>query len=274
MFQGTAFPINTYETDSSLAEAVGMTRDWADEDRSKQFAVKNSAFPVRTILVQNSSGGALTPGMALKWAAGYYGTKVQAATNGVPICGFVPASIQTAATIPTGAYFWMIVHGPTSVLKSAADVAVAGNYAYVTCDRGLVIVNVADPVQPKVAATVGAPFLRGARSVTVTTAGAHFTWVPADFLRERGVTPWRHMPAWIPPVGPTAGFLKRSNARAVAKGLTFRPLAVTAKDTLEWHKTRPAEERKAMDEGAVAGIPAAKEAEVLAAWHAAQKGSA
>jgi 2'-hydroxyisoflavone reductase len=109
---------------------------------------------------------------------------------------------------------------------------------------------------------------------SVTTAGAHFTWVPADFLRERGVTPWRHMPAWIPPVGPTAGFLMRSNARAVAKGLTFRPLAVTAKDTLEWHKTRPAEERKAMDEGAVAGIPAAKEAEVLAAWHAAQKGSA
>lgn len=123
MFQGTAFPINTYETDSSLAEAVGMTRDWADEDRSKQFAVKNSAFPVRAILVQNSSGAALTPGMALKWTAGYYGTKVQAATNGVPICGFVPASIQTAATIPTGAYFWMIVHGPTSVLKSAADVA-------------------------------------------------------------------------------------------------------------------------------------------------------
>jgi hypothetical protein len=41
---------------------------------------------------------------------------------------------------------------------------------------------------------------------------------------------------------------------------------VTAKDTLDWHKTRSEAERKAMDDGAVAGIPASKEAEVLAAW--------
>ena len=54
----------------------------------------------------------------------------------------------------------------------------------------------------------------------------------------------------------------------MAAGLTFRPLAVTAKDTLEWHKTRPAEEQKATLEGAIAGIPPAKEAEVLAAWKA------
>ena len=60
-------------------------------------------------------------------------------------------------------------------------------------------------------------------------------------------------------------------AKALAQGLTFRPLAVTAKDTLDWHKTRPPEERKAMDDGAVAGIPASKETEVLALWHAKQK---
>jgi 2'-hydroxyisoflavone reductase len=108
----------------------------------------------------------------------------------------------------------------------------------------------------------------------VTTAGAEFTWVPADFLKANGVNGWRHMPTWMPPEGATAGFSRRSNARALAQGLTFRPLAVTAKDTLEWHKTRPAEERKAMDDGAVAGIPASKEAEVLALWHAKQKNGA
>ncbi|MBI3568706.1 MAG: twin-arginine translocation signal domain-containing protein [Gemmatimonadetes bacterium] len=107
----------------------------------------------------------------------------------------------------------------------------------------------------------------------VTTAGAQFTWVPADFLKEHGVNGWRHMPVWVPPVGATAGFTRRSNVKAVAKGLTFRPLAVTAKDTLDWHKTRPAAEQKTLDDGAIAGIPTSKETEVLAAWHAKQKGA-
>jgi 2'-hydroxyisoflavone reductase len=105
----------------------------------------------------------------------------------------------------------------------------------------------------------------------VTTAGAEFTWVPADFLRANGVRGWQHMPVWLPPEGQTAGFSRRNCARALAKGLTFRPLAVTAKETLDWHKTRPPQEQKAMDDGAIAGIPASKETEVLAAWHAKQK---
>ena len=109
----------------------------------------------------------------------------------------------------------------------------------------------------------------------ITTSGAQFTWVPADFLREHGVRPWAgkdSVPVWIDPQGPNIGFSQWSNARAVAAGLTYRPLAVTAKDTLDWHKTRPADERKALDDGMRAGLSAAKEAEVLAAWHATQKG--
>jgi 2'-hydroxyisoflavone reductase len=102
----------------------------------------------------------------------------------------------------------------------------------------------------------------------VTTAGAQFTWVPADFLAGQKIQPWRHMTVWIPPVGPTAGFMRRSIARALAAGLTFRPLAVTAKDTLDWNKTRPPEQLKALAEGAVGGISAEREAQVLAAWKA------
>ena len=102
----------------------------------------------------------------------------------------------------------------------------------------------------------------------VTTSGASFTWVPTEFLTAQSVRGWRHMPIWLPPQGETAGFLRRSIAKALAAGLTFRPLAVTAKDTLDWHKKRPEAEQKAMLEGAVAGIPATKEAEVLAAWKA------
>jgi 2'-hydroxyisoflavone reductase len=79
------------------------------------------------------------------------------------------------------------------------------------------------------------------------------------------------MPVWIAPGPENAGFSARSVAKAVAKGLTFRPLAVTAKDTLEWAKTRTPEQQKALADGAVAGLSAAREAEVLAAWRAKQK---
>ncbi len=114
-----------------------------------------------------------------------------------------------------------------------------------------------------------AEMLHGVKAVT--TAGAQFTWVPWEFLQAQKVRPWRDMPVWQPPVGRTAGYQRRDASKAIAKGLTFRPLAVTAKDTLDWHKTRPAEEQAATLEGRVNGIGRAREAEVLAAWRATQK---
>ncbi len=105
----------------------------------------------------------------------------------------------------------------------------------------------------------------------VTHSDARFTWVPWSFLAEQKIRPWRDMPTVVPPEGDTAGFSRRNIDRAVAKGLTFRPLAVTIKDTLDWHKTRPQEDRDKMDAGAVSGISAAREAEVLTAWHAKEK---
>jgi nucleoside-diphosphate-sugar epimerase len=128
------------------------------------------------------------------------------------------------------------------------------------------IYNACGPSAP----TTMAQMLYGIKAVT--TAGAQFTWVPAAFLAAHGVHGWRHMPVWLPPTGATAGFLRKSNARALAKGLTFRPLAMTAKDVLDWNATRPAAQLEALAQGAVAGISAEKEAEVLAAWHASQPG--
>jgi 2'-hydroxyisoflavone reductase len=105
----------------------------------------------------------------------------------------------------------------------------------------------------------------------VTHSDARFTWVPWSFLGEQKIRAWRDMPIVVPPEGETAGFSRRNIDRALAKGLTFRPLAVTIKDTLDWHKTRPQEDRDKLAAGAVAGISAAREAEVLTAWHAKQK---
>ncbi|HTE45728.1 MAG TPA: NAD-dependent epimerase/dehydratase family protein [Gemmatimonadaceae bacterium] len=102
----------------------------------------------------------------------------------------------------------------------------------------------------------------------VTTSGAQFTWVPWEFLQAQGIRPWTQMTVWQPPVGRTAGYQRRSAAKAIAKGLTFRPVAVTAKETLDWHKTRPQAEQDGTLNGAINGLAMTKEAEVLAAWKA------
>ncbi len=92
---------------------------------------------------------------------------------------------------------------------------------------------------------------------------AKFTWVPADFLEKENVAPWSDMPVWVPPSGEEGGLGAVSIKKALAKGLTFRPLAVTARDTVAWFKSRPAERQAKMG----AGITKEREAEVLAAWH-------
>ena len=76
---------------------------------------------------------------------------------------------------------------------------------------------------------------------------------------------------WQPPLGATARYQRRDASKAIAKGLTFRPVAVTAKDTLDWHRTRPEAERDAVLQGkAQNGLAMTIEAEVLAAWRASQ----
>jgi 2'-hydroxyisoflavone reductase len=93
-------------------------------------------------------------------------------------------------------------------------------------------------------------------------ADARFTWVEHEFLAELGVQPWSDMPVWVPPVGTFAGLGQVSNAKALAHGLRYRPLADTARATLEWHRSRPPERQAELR----AGLAAEREAEVLAAW--------
>jgi 2'-hydroxyisoflavone reductase len=105
-----------------------------------------------------------------------------------------------------------------------------------------------------------AEMLYGIRAITSTPV--KFTWVPAPFLAEQKVRPWSDMPTWIP--GDPQSFV--SVAKAVEAGLTFRTLAVTARDTLEYYQSRPAEEQAELG----AGIKADREAEVLKLWHASE----
>ena len=101
-------------------------------------------------------------------------------------------------------------------------------------------------------------------------ADAQFTWVPAEFLTEqkvRGVAATCR--CGCPTARTTSAFSRRSITKALADGLTFRPLAVTAKETLDWNKTRPAAELQALAEGAGGHLGAARGGS-LAAWKAKQ----
>jgi 2'-hydroxyisoflavone reductase len=91
-------------------------------------------------------------------------------------------------------------------------------------------------------------------------SNARFTWVPETFLDTEKVSAWQDMPVWVPGAGDTAGFHRRSLARAQAAGLTYRPLDVTARDTLAWFKTLPADRQAKLG----AGLTADREAALLA----------
>jgi 2'-hydroxyisoflavone reductase len=98
-----------------------------------------------------------------------------------------------------------------------------------------------------------------------TRSSATFTWVDDyDFLAAHGL---QEAVPWIMLRGDALGETRVSNHKAVAAGLTFRPLADSARDTLAWWATVP-EARRAHPKFV---LSAEKEAEVLAAWKAARR---
>ena len=97
---------------------------------------------------------------------------------------------------------------------------------------------------------------------------ARMTWIPSDFLEAQKVEPWSDMPVWVPGQGDSAGFALRSIRRAVATGLSFRPLATTATDTLDWFKQLPVDRQAKLK----AGLSTARANELLAAWRSSRLG--
>ena len=98
----------------------------------------------------------------------------------------------------------------------------------------------------------------------ITSAPLDFTWVDWDFLAARGQMPQRQLPFWQPPRGRYLNYGRIDSSRAVAAGLTFRPLAVIARETLEWHRSREAGGRFALR----TGLDRETEAQLLAEWEA------
>jgi len=90
------------------------------------------------------------------------------------------------------------------------------------------------------------------------------TWVPLEWLSERKVEMWSSRVLYMPPDGSNAGTARMNVDKARAKGLTWRPLAVTAAETLAWHKTRSANRQASL----ISNMK--REHEILKEWSAYQ----
>ncbi|GAA2086438.1 SDR family oxidoreductase [Kitasatospora saccharophila] len=71
----------------------------------------------------------------------------------------------------------------------------------------------------------------------VVNPAAEPVWVGSERLLRAGVDPWMGVPMWI--AGPECAAINRVDvSRALAAGLTYRPLAETIADTLAWDNAR------------------------------------
>src|SRR5215216_1419799 len=96
---------------------------------------------------------------------------------------------------------------------------------------------------------------------TASAAGAELVWVSEDFLVENGVEPFTELPLWVP--RDYAAILAIDCGKAIEAGLTFRPLAETIEDVLDWDRAGMA------GRGPAASLRPQREQELLSAWHSA-----
>lgn len=99
---------------------------------------------------------------------------------------------------------------------------------------------------------------------SVSGSDATFTWASEDFLLQEKVMAWTEMPLWLPEEAAPhlEGFMFINCDKAVAAGLTYRPLKDTIRDILAWYQTEREKDQLA------AGIDAAREHALLSKWHA------
>ena len=69
---------------------------------------------------------------------------------------------------------------------------------------------------------------------------ANLIWTDEQRILDAEVKPWTELPLWLPG-SDYAGMARADIRRALAAGLTFRPLEETVVDTLAWDRTVPGE---------------------------------
>src|SRR6202049_4130968 len=102
---------------------------------------------------------------------------------------------------------------PGGILNGARRITIAGTYAYVLCDRGLVVVDLDNPLAPRVTAEIGAPDLADPQGVAVQFRYAFVT--DRQGLKALDVTDLAH-PLMVP-----GAFVKLDGARNVTLSRTI-----------------------------------------------------
>jgi len=85
------------------------------------------------------------------------------------------------------------------------------------------------------------------------------TWVGEQFVKAEEIAPWSELPAWIPTGDDT--LMWASSGKAVAAGLTYRPLDDTVRATMDYTRA------KGLDRELKSGLTREREAELLRRWH-------
>jgi nucleoside-diphosphate-sugar epimerase len=93
--------------------------------------------------------------------------------------------------------------------------------------------------------------------VSVADGDARPVWVDESFLLERDVEPWTELPLWTPGED-MAGFQRSDVSRALAAGLSIRPIEETVADTLRWAQEA--------DPGPGSSMTREREAALLREW--------
>lgn len=106
--------------------------------------------------------------------------------------------------------------------------------------------------------------VRAAGRLAKPKAAPQPLWLPLAFLDAQKIEGWSDLPVWSASRDGEAAFAATPVQRALAAGLTIRPMRSTVTDTLAWHLARPEAQRNALK----AGLSAEREAAALAAWRA------
>ena len=93
----------------------------------------------------------------------------------------------------------------------------------------------------------------------LTKANTKVVWASPEFVMQEKLLESGEIPIWSPTTGESAGASLVSSARAVSRGLRFRSLETTIRDTLAWQNARPAAQQQKMR----AGFTAQRETELL-----------
>ncbi|HET9234090.1 MAG TPA: NAD-dependent epimerase/dehydratase family protein [Candidatus Eisenbacteria bacterium] len=92
----------------------------------------------------------------------------------------------------------------------------------------------------------------------VSGSKVNWVWAPESFFLEHKVEFWQELPLCAPP--PDDAVMTISVGKAIADGLTWRRLLITARETLAWDAVRPP------GTTLKAGLTPAREVELLDLW--------